>query len=657
MALRSVDVRVGGVQTTIPAGTWAESAVFMGVPGARPPRSAFGGTYPDALMPRRIGRIPDVHESVILPDGAAASPAVASQDAAQAPGHALPAMSARVAPRMPACADYVTVVLPRGASGMARAVDPFIDEPDDLGLDDHAAGLPVLVLASERVDVPAESVLELLALLESSGLDAAVPLSNVGQPICLPVGKSEPRSTARPMPGGRSPAAIAGALRVLPLQTVPGAPDRVCAALMTPQAFRRWCAGDALDLVATCLSAYAWQPVGAAVHLDIPAMTQAPSVSQAFVAERARAAIAEASPSALPVAFVCDGVGPVGGTQVILNLCDALNDTGRFSASVVHKFTGNYPHRFESKAAPLPMQRAEMIGALPDRLGWRPGAPGIVVATSWGTGDTVRDIIARHPGLTPVAFWQDREDRFERHDGKPAGAGEFAPYLAIRDRIAVSRWVLDSADDEGISRAVEGAVRAVVCPAVDHAFTVEPPPERAPLDGRPVRILAMWRPMTAVRRGMPRLSALYSALADVYKAKRGPRVSLEVFGWDDGVPAGVRSHGHLSTSQVAALMREVDIVVDASEFQGFGLPGLEAIACGAAPVTTPCLGPDEYVDPGVNAVVAASHDGLFDAVRSLVDDPARLAAVQAGARATRLDTWADVAHDFGDAFDAVVSSR
>ena len=73
--LRAVEVRVGGEVVSLQPGTGVESAVFMGVPGHRPPRSAFGATSPDALMSRRIGRIPDATELVIVPGAAPAAPA------------------------------------------------------------------------------------------------------------------------------------------------------------------------------------------------------------------------------------------------------------------------------------------------------------------------------------------------------------------------------------------------------------------------------------------------------------------------------------------------------------------------------------------------------------------------------------------------------
>lgn len=613
--LRQVDVALGGSQVTLQPGTWVESAVFMGVRGMRPPRSAFGATLSDALIAKRIGRVPDLGEVVIAPDGAAPF-ATSAPAPASPPAHTL---RARSEPRTPASDVHGRVLCDMASVRNGEAWDVPADAP-------------VLVVTDPAVDVPECTVLELLACMEATRADVVLPLQNIGMPLCLPVGKSEPRSPARPMPGGRSPAAIAGALRHLPAEHIGTASDRIAAALFSPDGLRKWRAGEPVDFVVTCVNAFAWVPPDLASFIDLPSRLLPAGVSASSVAERAREVIAETPPAGLPVVFVCDGVGPVGGTQVILNLVDALNDLGGISASVVHKFTGSYPHSFVSKAAPLPLAKGEIVNAVTDRLGWTRGAPGVVVATSWGTGDTVRAICERNPALTPVAFWQDREDLFERHDGKPAGADEFAAYLAIKHRIGVSRWVLKSAVADGlIGERAGGEIRLTVWPALDPAFSSAPPPERTDPADRPVRILAMWRPMTAVRRGMPRLAKLYDDLRAVYKGKKASRVSLEVFGWTEGVPAGVVSHGHLTTAQVAALMREVDIVVEPSEFQGFGLPGLEAIACGAVLVTTPCRGPEEYARPGINAVIAADHDSLLPAVRSLVDDPQTLKLLQAGA--------------------------
>ena len=200
--------------------------------------------------------------------------------------------------------------------------------------------------------------------------------------------------------------------------------------------------------------------------------------------------------------------------------------------------------------------------------------------------------------------------------------------------MSVSKWVRDTAGpDLGVK-----ADWHVINPTVDPDFYAE---KRGPRADGAVRILSMWRPMTPVRRGLPLLREVYAALAKKYKRK----VSLELFGWPEDAPAGVLHHGHLSTREVAALMRQVDIVVEPSKFQGYGLSGLEAIASGACLVSTQCRGVDEYAVHEQNALVVP-HAELADAVGRVIDDEALRARLAAAGSVERwpavAQRWADV---------------
>ena len=76
------------------------------------------------------------------------------------------------------------------------------------------------------------------------------------------------------------------------------------------------------------------------------------------------------------------------------------------------------------------------------------------------------------------------------------------------------------------------------------------------------------------------------------KASLGSRAIIETVGepcsWSD------HHYGKLSQDGVAELMRQVDILVEPSEYQGFGLPGLEAMASGICVVSTDNRGVHEY---------------------------------------------------------------
>jgi len=123
-------------------------------------------------------------------------------------------------------------------------------------------------------------------------------------------------------------------------------------------------------------------------------------------------------------------------------------------------------------------------------------------------------------------------------------------------------------------------------------------------------------------------------------------------GWDTGidaavaeVPAGLRlvRPGYLPLEQLPGLLGGADVVAYPSLGEGFGLPVLEAMACGAAVLTTrrlalPEVGGDAaaYCEPDV--------DGIEAGLRSLLDDPARRAELATAALARAAEfTWAAAA--------------
>jgi len=84
------------------------------------------------------------------------------------------------------------------------------------------------------------------------------------------------------------------------------------------------------------------------------------------------------------------------------------------------------------------------------------------------------------------------------------------------------------------------------------------------------------------------------------------------------------------------------VFVQASRHEGFGLTPVEAMACGAALVTTDCGGSRDYAFADETAIVVPPEDpmALADAVESLLDDDERRAALAAaGERLVRTFRW------------------
>lgn len=108
-------------------------------------------------------------------------------------------------------------------------------------------------------------------------------------------------------------------------------------------------------------------------------------------------------------------------------------------------------------------------------------------------------------------------------------------------------------------------------------------------------------------------------------------------GWDAHLDATIRAvppqlrvirPGYLPAQSLPALLGGADLVVYPSLGEGFGLPVLEAISCGAAVLTTrrlalPEVGGDAvaYTEPDETSIAAA--------ITELLDDPARVAQLRA----------------------------
>jgi glycosyltransferase involved in cell wall biosynthesis len=127
--------------------------------------------------------------------------------------------------------------------------------------------------------------------------------------------------------------------------------------------------------------------------------------------------------------------------------------------------------------------------------------------------------------------------------------------------------------------------------------------------------------------------------------------------WTAAPPDGVRWLGPLDDESLVALYRTAEIVVSASEYEGFGLTICEGMAAGAAVVAVATSSVPEVVgDAGV--LVPRSDAGLLgDALAGLLDDPARRAELgrRAAARAAGF-TWDATARATRAVYDEVLGS-
>jgi len=116
------------------------------------------------------------------------------------------------------------------------------------------------------------------------------------------------------------------------------------------------------------------------------------------------------------------------------------------------------------------------------------------------------------------------------------------------------------------------------------------------------------------RIGMVYRRSKWKGMEDGFKAfqtakQKYPDIQLILFGERNikGVPRGVEFHGSASGYRLREIYNSLDIFVFPSHYEGFGNPPMEAMACGAACIST-CVGavPDHIID-GQTGLLCPPH--------------------------------------------------
>jgi glycosyltransferase involved in cell wall biosynthesis len=103
------------------------------------------------------------------------------------------------------------------------------------------------------------------------------------------------------------------------------------------------------------------------------------------------------------------------------------------------------------------------------------------------------------------------------------------------------------------------------------------------------------------------------------------RADLEKAVMDIGVSDGVRFLGPIPEDELPALYNAAAVFVFPSLYEGFGLPVLEAMACGTPVVTSNATSLPEVVGDAAITVDPNSSEAIATAIQSVLEDP-RLAA-------------------------------
>jgi glycosyltransferase involved in cell wall biosynthesis len=270
-----------------------------------------------------------------------------------------------------------------------------------------------------------------------------------------------------------------------------------------------------------------------------------------------------------------------------------------------------------------PFGPAALVHGLDTELPLRPGAP---------TVTTVHDL---------ALFDQPHAFTFAKRLGKP---------MTVRRSIKVADSVISvSAFTAERVRARFGRDSTVVHEAPGPTF--RPPPPDAIDDAR--RRFALPRRFVLhvgnlePRKQVPVLGAA-CRLADVPLALAGGAVTtIEA-------PAGAQLLGHVSQGDLPALFAAATVVAYVSNYEGFALPPVEAMACGATVVATRVGALPDVAGDGIEFVPIGDEQQLAKVLRELFDDDARRTERRdAALRAAGALSWGTAARETVDVYRAL----
>jgi glycosyltransferase involved in cell wall biosynthesis len=215
--------------------------------------------------------------------------------------------------------------------------------------------------------------------------------------------------------------------------------------------------------------------------------------------------------------------------------------------------------------------------------------------------------------------------------GALASRAEELLFFAPCPKLCIGRWLMQTLRDMGVPPN-----QLVYVPnGVDHGvFRVQ-----VPMKHRPCRV-AMHYNSHPVKGSQAGLAALART------KERLPDMSAVLFGREDppeGLPDWIAYLQHASPEEIArSVHNESAVFLWSSLSEGFGLPAVEAMACGTALVTTSNGGSADFAIDGETALVCEPGDdkAMADAIEKLLyDDALRTALATRGHEYVQRFDW------------------
>ena len=228
------------------------------------------------------------------------------------------------------------------------------------------------------------------------------------------------------------------------------------------------------------------------------------------------------------------------------------------------------------------------------------------ILTAWQTAEQTREAPVRIGALFQVVY--DYEFWMTRPDLRVAIAA------ALRrpdvEHVATSVVVAGMLRELGIE-----PVATIPAGLTDGEFGLDVDPERR---GVVVGFALRFQPSKDSRTALEAIELIHTAMPEArFVCYGGAR--------DPALPPWVDQLGRVSSSQLRAFYNRCAVFLLTSAAEGWGLPALEAMACGAAVVSTASGGVTDFLEDGANGLVVPVGDGaaVANAACALLRDPAR----------------------------------
>jgi phosphatidylinositol alpha-1,6-mannosyltransferase len=180
-------------------------------------------------------------------------------------------------------------------------------------------------------------------------------------------------------------------------------------------------------------------------------------------------------------------------------------------------------------------------------------------------------------------------------------------------------------------------------------------------DRESILVLSRLDPRKGIDKAIRAFARLDRSQAELLIAGTGRlEESLKELAKELGVREDVRFLGFVPDEELPALYSSVDLFVLPSEYEGFGIVFMEAMACGTPVIGTDVGGVPTAIDDGESGAIVPRDgiDELAERMDALLSDSSRYGAMVEGARgwAERHD-WTEIASEVNGAYRVVMSDN